>query len=227
MERDRQAGLTRAGAQTDASSNSCSCNPMTVQDKSGRTAMRRKMRVRQITWNHLRAISLGFGLTLAANAPIAAAQTADAPAAGFEEPLSVESMRALFAKTAANGNHFCAITITQTGQLTASPDNMELSSRLVGGTAGKADVTATNGSYSISIDPTTGFNLAPPDGSSNTAFSSTFSATGATNFAETPGQFPQKIKMGNSVIEAHFIATRSPDAFPAGNYSGELILRCE
>jgi hypothetical protein len=126
-----------------------------------------------------------------------------------------------------NSNHFCAIVVTQPGQLKASPDNMTLSSQIMGGQSGSASIYATNGSFSVSIDPITGFSAQPPGGSANTTFSSAFSATGATNFAETPGQIPQKVKQGTTQIDADFLATRTTDPFPAGNYSSELVLRCE
>lgn len=126
-----------------------------------------------------------------------------------------------------NGNQFCAIVVTQGGQLRASPDNMTLSSQIMGGQAGTAEVVATNGAYSLSIDQNAGFSTQPAGGSANTTFSSTFSATGATNFADTPGQIPQKIKQGTTQVETNFIATRTNDPFPAGNYTGELVLRCE
>lgn len=142
-------------------------------------------------------------------------------------PEVLEQFNNLFKNTPSASPHFCAITVTQNGRLVAGIGNQELNSSLAGGTAGVADVTATNSSFEISIDQPTGFTSAPANGNDNTTFSSTYSGFGKTNFSSTPGDIPVRLKKGITTVETHFIATRTPDAFPAGNYNGELVLRCE
>ena len=147
---------------------------------------------------------------------------------GFQDPPEIlDGLKQMFEGTAANSKHFCAIMVTQNGRLRPNIENTELSSRQAGGIAGVATVTSTNSSYQMSIDQTIGFTSAPADGNTNTTFSATYSGSGAANFMETPGNIPVKAQKGTTTVETNFIATRSPDAFPAGNYNGELILRCE
>lgn len=154
-------------------------------------------------------------------------QSANAKGSNDGEQISIESMQAMFQDGNPGNKHFCAIVVTQPGRLAPSPDNMELSSRQAGGTPGRAEITATNSSYNLSIDPPGGFDLSPSGGSTDTSFSATFSATGSTSFAETPGAVAMDIKRGVSQIEANFIAMRNDSPFPAGNYSAQLVLRCE
>jgi hypothetical protein len=174
---------------------------------------------------HLIAIAL-FGAFSLLAVP-AQSQSAGAKGAVDGDLISIESMREMFQNGDPGNKHFCAIVVTQPGSLAASPDNMELSSRQAGGRPGIAQITATNSSFDLTIDPPSGFNLAPSGGATDTSFASTISATGSTSFAEASGAFPMDIKRGVSQIEANFVATRNGSPFPAGQYSAELVLRCE
>jgi hypothetical protein len=156
---------------------------------------------------HLIAIAL-FGAFSLLAVP-AQSQSAGAKGAVDGDLISIESMREMFQNGDPGNKHFCAIVVTQPGSLAASPDNMELSSRQAGGRPGIAQITATNSSFDLTIDPPSGFNLAPSGG------------------AEASGAFPMDIKRGVSQIEANFVATRNGSPFPAGQYSAELVLRCE
>lgn len=165
-----------------------------------------------------------------ASALLIALIAVDSQAASDEEevpPEILEQLQEMFDKTAAAGQHYCAIIVSQNGILRPNIENTELSSRQMGGAPGVASVVATRSSYDISIDQTIGFTNAPAGGGDNTAFSATYSGYGAANFIETPGDVPVGIKKGTTTVETHFIATRTADAFPAGNYAGELVLRCE
>lgn len=156
--------------------------------------------------------------------PPALAQSANSKTASQNAGQVVNQV---FNAAGANSNQSCAILVSKPGTIVSSPDNMTLASNLAGGAPGTADIVTSNGSYSASIDTVTGFSSQPPGGSANTDFSSTYSGTGATAFAETPGNIPVQLKKGTTRVEANFIATRTAGPFPAGNYKGELVLRCE
>jgi len=126
-----------------------------------------------------------------------------------------------------NANQFCAIMVSSHGQLSASPEQGELSSRAYGGRPGQVEVVATNSSYSLSIDSPLGFSLAPVGGNDSTVITTSFSGYGATNFSDVPGSMPVRLKRGATNVVAQFVATKSGGMFPAGQYRAELTLRCE
>jgi hypothetical protein len=187
---------------------------------SGKPAFGFRMRRR------LQIVALTFLIVATGSSP-SYSQNANMDESVDGGPISIETMQAMFRDGGPGNKHFCAIVVTQQGLLAPSPDNMELSSRQQGGRPGIAQVTATNSSYDLTIDPPGGFVISPTGGSADTTFTSTYSATGATNVADSPGQFALDIKRGVSQIEANFIATRNNSPFPAGQYSAELVLRCE
>lgn len=144
-------------------------------------------------------------LALALSLPAAAAQ-----AQGFPGP----------------GRQFCQIELLGEGHVRPSLDNMILSSRNAGGRAAEAQVTASNSSWRINIDPPAGFSNSP-SGGDNATFSTWMSANGATNFGATPGNEAMRVRRGRTMVRIDFEATNLNAGFPAGDYSAELTLRCE
>ena len=124
-------------------------------------------------------------------------------------------------------NNFCQVVLVEGGILAQSNDQQELSSKQVGGRAGRAQITTTSGRYSVSIDTPSGFSSMPVGGDTNVSFASTYSLSGATALAETSGNTATKLKRGLTDIVTQFIATRSIDPFPAGTYGSVLTVRCE
>jgi hypothetical protein len=146
----------------------------------------------------------------AALAAVAALAPAWADAQGFPGP----------------GRQFCQIELQGEGQVRPSLDNMVLSSRNAGGRSAQAQVTATNSSWRINIDPPAGFSNAPAGGG-NAAFATWFSGQGATNFSMTPGSEPMRVRRGRTQVTIDFEAQHQGTGFPAGDYAAELTLRCE
>ncbi len=132
-------------------------------------------------------------------------------------------------ETNARGNNrqYCEIIVNESGEIHPRPGTNTLSSLYAGGRAGRAQVLATNSSFRISIDPPLGFRLAPPNGNDGAIFTTSYSASGATNFSNQPGIIAQRIKRGVTNIEAHLTADRGQSPFPAGQYSAEIVMRCE
>ncbi|MEP1208837.1 MAG: hypothetical protein ABJM29_14180 [Rhizobiaceae bacterium] len=122
---------------------------------------------------------------------------------------------------------FCQIVLVEDGVLAQSSDQQQLSSKQVGGSAGRAQITTTNGSFDVSIDTPTGFTAMPAGGDTGVTYLSDYSLTGATTVAETAGGTATKLKRGVTDMTANFTANRLADPFPAGTYSSILTVRCE
>ncbi len=123
--------------------------------------------------------------------------------------------------------HYCQVLLVNSGTIRAAVDNLTISSKEIGASAGKIQVITTNSSYRISIDNTAGFTSMPIGGSDSTNFKTFYSGFGATNFSETPGNVQIKVKKGVTDIETHFVAERFTEPFPAGAYTANLSVRCE
>ncbi|MCB1387370.1 MAG: hypothetical protein KDJ80_15640 [Nitratireductor sp.] len=133
-----------------------------------------------------------------------------------------------FTNDKANGrDQTCLIYVTEDGALHQRPGTNELSSFGAGGRPGRLEVTATHNSFKLSIEQPFGFRVAPQDGNQNVVFTSSFSGTGATNFSLRPGNERQKLQIGTTHVEAHLVADRGGDSFPAGTYQAQLTVRCE
>ena len=123
--------------------------------------------------------------------------------------------------------NFCQITLLESGVLRPSVDSMELGSRFAGGRSGIVEVSTGGNRFWLSIDQPLGFDLAPPQGNDDVTITASFSGHGATNFAETSGNFSTKLKRGVTRVETHLAAQRFSAPFPAGEYGTTLTIRCE
>ena len=124
-------------------------------------------------------------------------------------------------------NNYCQIVLGNEGVLREVPGLFELSSKSAGGRPGSAQVMTSNASFRVSIDTPLGFHSAPKDGNNGVVMAASYSGHGASNFSETPGSIQHKLKKGLTNIEAHLVAHRNGEPFPAGNYAAVLTLRCE
>ena len=124
-------------------------------------------------------------------------------------------------------NNYCQIVLGNEGVLREVPGLFELSSKSAGGRPGSAQVMTSNASFRVSIDTPLGFHSAPRDGNNGVVMAASYSGHGASNFSETPGSIQHKLKKGLTNIEAHLVAHRNGEPFPAGNYAAVLTLRCE
>lgn len=125
----------------------------------------------------------------------------------------------------------CTVNVQSDGQLGVSADYMTLSSKLPGGVGGVADVTSTR-PYDITVDVVPSFTHFPSGGNNNTTFQARFSGISifrGRDFAEQSGTSSVRTRGGISItrVTAQFIATRTGSAFPSGNYTGMVIVRCE
>lgn len=128
----------------------------------------------------------------------------------------------------ASNNQLCQIVIVNPGILRPNIENYVLSSKEMGARAGTVQVSATNSSYSLSIDTPLGFTAMPTGGAKGVVMATSFSGSGATNFTETPGNNAIRLKPGTTLVEAHVSAKRSmKNPFPSGQYSTEITMRCE
>ena len=126
-----------------------------------------------------------------------------------------------------NNKHACVIVVTEGGKFGTSVDNSVLSSKLSRGLPGQAQVTTTNSSFELSIDPPLGF-TSSPGATTDYEMVASMSGIGATNFSERPGTSSVRVKKGITEVQAHLQAkTNSGDPFAAGSYSSEITLRCE
>lgn len=127
-----------------------------------------------------------------------------------------------------NDQQSCEIVVISPGTIGSSIENKVLSSKLIGGRAGTANITAKNASFNLSVDNPFGFSTTPPGGNASVAMKASFIGHGTTNFSETPGSHSVEINEGLTVVQAHLTAERTDgNPFPAGYYSAELTLRCE
>ncbi len=122
---------------------------------------------------------------------------------------------------------YCQIVVTQSGTLTTNAGLTELSSKQPGGAQGLAEITTTNGSYWVSVDAPTTFSSMPTSGDTGVSFATSYSLSGATTAPETAGTVTTKAKKGVTDVAVDFVASRAGSIFPAGNYTGVAVLRCE
>lgn len=118
------------------------------------------------------------------------------------------------------------------GTLGVNANINHLSSKEPGGAPGIARVTS-NSNYWLQADVVPYWTMSPTGGDTDTVFSTSFSgravnARGLT-FAERPGTSRIRLRTGTSIqdITVHYDATRTSGTFPAGNYRGVVVLRCE
>lgn len=123
--------------------------------------------------------------------------------------------------------HYCQIMVTQPGALSPSFTGNKLSSKLPGGHAGFANVTASRSSYRLAVEAPLAFTNMPNNGGDGVRFRATYSATGATNFGRTRDGVVKKIKRGHTRVKTHLVARRQGSSFPQGAYSAQITLRCE
>lgn len=124
--------------------------------------------------------------------------------------------------------HFCQIILMNPGTITPSPDLMELSSKQTGGTAGRAEITTTNGSFSvISVDAPPTFQVAPTNGDTGVTFAASYLASGATLVTETSGTVQTQLGNGVTLLDVHLVASRVGTPFPQGAYNAVTTVLCE
>lgn len=128
----------------------------------------------------------------------------------------------------------CTVVIHNQGKITLNPSGTQLSSKNGGGSSVRATVTASNGAlcslvqpllcYGVSAPPPLLFASSPLDGSVGTVFSSTYRVDSG---AEMTGVSKTQLQNGSHNVEINMAASKAVGAFGAGEYRGEVIVRCE
>lgn len=124
----------------------------------------------------------------------------------------------------------CAIVVGAPGTITPNSDSTQLSSKNAGGKQGVADIYSIR-RYDISVSSPDFFTNAPPDGNTNTTFTTTFSGESlyrGRSFSERPGDSPVRLRNGYSITRVYVdLEADRADSFPAGDYTAVTIVRCE
>lgn len=124
----------------------------------------------------------------------------------------------------------CIIFVTQGGNFTPNTNATQLSSKLPGGVAGKAEIWSFR-KYDISVSSPTFFDTYPTGGDTGVNFTTTFSGRSlrrGRTFPEQSGDIPVRTKnrFSRTEITVHLVADKL-NGFPAGNYSAHTVVRCE
>jgi hypothetical protein len=111
--------------------------------------------------------------------------------------------------------------------LAANTTYTELSSTAGGGSAGTIAVLATGTNFKVSAIAPSAFTLAPATGGDNATFAAAYSGSGATTIGSTPGATQSTLSAGTTNVSVNLTAQKSSGTFTAGNYTAQVIVRCE
>jgi hypothetical protein len=119
----------------------------------------------------------------------------------------------------------CTLTVNADGTMTVSTDLQSLSSHNAGGSPGSVTASTTGG-VTLSVDPVS-IVTAPAGDTTTTAWTPTYSATGAQFIGETGA--PTAVTASGSLdVSVNLAGTKSgSDRFVAGNYQATVTVRCE
>ena len=127
----------------------------------------------------------------------------------------------------------CTVVVQAPGKVTINAGLNSLSSKNSGGTRARATITTNStlcviatllNCYAISTPPPLTFASSPSGANTGTVFSTSFYLNGG---AERPGAVPVLVVNGQYNMEVDLTATKAVGLFPAGNYTGQVTLRCE
>lgn len=119
----------------------------------------------------------------------------------------------------------CTLAVNSNGTMVASADLGTLSSKLAGGAPALVSLSTTGG-VDLSVDPVTVVSTPAADVTA-TAWTPTYSATGAHPIAETAA--PTALAgPGTSSVSVDLVGTKSgPARFAEGTYQATVTVRCE
>lgn len=127
----------------------------------------------------------------------------------------------------------CALNVLNDGTLGVSGDKLQLSSKLLDGTAGTVRVTSNANFFMSAIAPTL-WSSSPIVGNGDTNFQALFSGDNVSGngrtFAERDGANDINTRGGGprvTDLTIHLIADSTAGAFPIGNYSANVTVLCE
>lgn len=120
----------------------------------------------------------------------------------------------------------CTVIADSSGTLGLNGTSTVLASTETGGSAGQATVTASTNTYNISIDTVSGFTTGPADADTNTTFSTSYDASGATSATGVDGATPTPLGTGVTTLAVNANATKTTGIFSSGTYALTATVRC-
>ncbi len=120
----------------------------------------------------------------------------------------------------------CTLTVDSNGTLAANTAATVLGSAEAGGVRGQVTAAAVGTGFTLSVANPTGFTANPTGGDTDVAFSSIYSATGATTVSDVAGGSGSALNSGTSVATIGMTATKSSGIFPPGAYSSVVVVTC-
>ena len=121
----------------------------------------------------------------------------------------------------------CVLTVGTPGVLSPNPDFSILSSSNGSGQPGTISALSTGTAFRLSAIAPSAFTLSPPTGGDNVTFTSSYSASGATNIGTTPGNTATLLNNGLTNVNVNLVAQKSAGTYAAGAYATEVVVRCE
>lgn len=121
----------------------------------------------------------------------------------------------------------CTVVADSPGTLGVNGTNTVLASTEGAGAAGQASVTATSGTFQVTVDAPTSFDTAPAGANTNTSFAASYDASGATTAAGVDGATPTSLNAGVTTVAVNASATKSSGIFESGSYTFTAIVRCQ
>lgn len=128
-------------------------------------------------------------------------------------------------------NNTCSINVINDGRFGLSANARQLSSKLSGGLAARADIVSTR-NFRISAIAVPTLTSYPVGGNTGVTMASRYSGQSISNgrtFGERNGTSRVTLRNGLSTtrVTVHLSATRTGSAFPSGYYQGTVTIRCE
>ena len=128
-------------------------------------------------------------------------------------------------------NNTCSINVINDGRFGLSANARQLSSKLAGGLAARADIVSTR-NFRISAIAVPTLTSYPVGGNVGVTMASRYSGQSISNgrtFGERNGTSRVTLRNGLSTtrVTVHLSATRAGSAFPSGFYQGTVTIRCE
>ena len=120
----------------------------------------------------------------------------------------------------------CEIILLQEGTLAVSADRKTMSSQLVGGVAGRAQINTTSPSFWAYYDLPTSFASQPAANTATPVFSGTWSGTGVSTFTNLAAGTGKKLAKGTTTTTINLSAAAAT-AYAPGDYRATATIRCE
>ena len=118
--------------------------------------------------------------------------------------------------------------LAETGDVTftANPSRTVFSSTATGGDSGEATITATDGSFTLTVSDPATFTSAPATGNDNVDFDAIVTGAGASSFTIGDGA-AGALGQGATTATVDLTAAKLSGTFAPGSYTATVVLTCE